>query len=163
MNLQAEEFRRITMRVLYMQLNSITVMDVIAFGGAAAGIIISVLEFNAGAITLAEAIIIILLSADFFIPLRQLGSFFHVAMNGMAASDKMKALFDLEETTKTEELPKEEASLTMDHVNFSYDGKRQILKDVCVEVKPKSFVCLVGESGCGKSTIEALITGVKEG
>lgn len=163
MNVQAEEFRRITMRVLYMQLNSITVMDIIAFGGAAAGIIISVLEFNAGAITLAEAIIIILLSADFFIPLRQLGSFFHVAMNGMAASDKMKALFDLEETTKTEDLPKEESSLTMDHVNFSYDGKRQILKDVCVTVKPKSFVCLVGESGCGKSTIAALITGVKEG
>ena len=164
MNRQSEEFRRITMRVLYMQLNSITVMDVIAYGGAAAGIILSVLEYQAGNISLAGAVIIILLAADFFIPLRQLGSFFHVAMNGMAASDKMKALFDMEEgEEKTTEFPEKEVSLSMDHVNFSYDGKRQILKDVSVEVNPKSFVCLVGESGCGKSTIAALVTGVKEG
>ena len=164
MNNQAEDFRRITMRVLYMQLNSITVMDVIAFGGAAAGIIISVLEFQAGNISLAGAIIIILLAADFFIPLRQLGSFFHVAMNGMAASDKMKALFDLEEDdNRPASFPENDTTLKMDHVNFSYDGKRQILKDVSVNVAPDSFVCLVGESGCGKSTIASLITGVKEG
>ena len=164
MNKQAEDFRRITMRVLYMQLNSITVMDVIAVGGAAAGIIISVLEFQAGNISLAGAIIIILLAADFFIPLRQLGSFFHVAMNGMAASDKMKALFDLEEDdNRPASFPENDTTLKMDHVNFSYDGKRQILKDVSVNVAPDSFVCLVGESGCGKSTIASLITGVKEG
>ena len=164
MNRQSEDFRRITMRVLYMQLNSITVMDVIAFGGAAAGIIISALEFQAGNISLSGAVIIILLAADFFIPLRQLGSFFHVAMNGMAASDKMKALFDLEEDdNKTAVFPKENTTLNMEHVDFSYDGKRQILKDVSVKAAPDSFVCLVGESGCGKSTIASLITGVKEG
>ena len=164
MNRQAEEFRRITMRVLYMQLNSITVMDVIAYGGAAAGIILSVLEFQAGNISLAGAVIIVLLAADFFIPLRQLGSFFHVAMNGMAASDKMKALFDMEEKEeKTASFPKEDLNINMENVDFSYDGKRKILKKVSLNIPEKSFVCLVGESGCGKSTIAALLTGVKEG
>lgn len=164
MNRQSEKFRQITMKVLYMQLNSITVMDIIAYGGAAAGIILSVLEYRSGNITLAGAIIIILLAADFFIPLRQLGSFFHVAMNGMAASDKMKSLFDIEEgAAKNVEFPKGEAALTLANVDFSYDGKREILRDISMEIQPKNFVCLVGESGCGKSTIASLITGVKEG
>ena len=164
MNEQSERFRRITMRVLYMQLNSITVMDLIAYGGAAAGIILSVLEFQAGHITLAGAVMIVLLSADFFIPLRQLGSFFHVAMNGMAASDKMKQLFDLpEDDTRKEAFPEGIAGLHLSHVDFSYDGKRKILKDVSMDVRSGSFVCLVGESGCGKSTIASLITGVKAG
>lgn len=164
MNEQSERFRRITMRVLYMQLNSITVMDLIAYGGAAAGIILSVLEFQAGHITLAGAVMIVLLSADFFIPLRQLGSFFHVAMNGMAASDKMKQLFDLpEDDTRKEAFPEGVAGLHLSHVDFSYDGKRKILQDVSMDVRSGSFVCLVGESGCGKSTIASLITGVKAG
>lgn len=164
MNKQAEDFRQITMRVLYMQLNSITVMDVIAYCGAAAGIILSVLEYQQGNITLAGGIIIVLLSADFFIPLRQLGSFFHVAMNGMAASDKMKALFDLEEDAEgTAQFPGQDPGLTMEQVDFSYDGVREILKKVSLNVNPKSFVCLVGESGCGKSTIASLLTGMKKG
>lgn len=164
MNRQAEAFRRITMKVLYMQLNSITVMDVIAYGGAAAGIILSVLEFQAGHISLAGAIMIVLLSADFFIPLRQLGSFFHVAMNGMAASDKMKALFELpEEEERPASFPEQEAEITLSHVDFSYDGSREILKDVSLTIPPKGFVCLVGESGCGKSTIASLLTGVNRG
>lgn len=164
MNEQSERFRRITMRVLYMQLNSITVMDLIAYGGAAAGIILSVLEFQAGHITLAGAVMIVLLSADFFIPLRQLGSFFHVAMNGMAASDKMKQLFDLpEDDTRKEAFPEGVAGLHLSHVDFSYDGKRKILQDISMDVRSGSFVCLVGESGCGKSTIASLITGVKAG
>ena len=164
MNEQSEAFRRITMRVLYMQLNSITVMDLIAYCGAAAGIILSVLEYRAGNITLSGAVIIVLLAADFFIPLRQLGSFFHVAMNGMAASDKMKALFDLEEdTSRTAVFPEGENGISLQHVDFSYDGKREILKDVSFDIKPNSFVCLVGESGCGKSTIASLLTGVKQG
>lgn len=164
MNRQSEEFRKITMRVLYMQLNSITVMDVIAYGGAAAGIIISVLEYAQGRISLAGAVMIILLSADFFIPLRQLGSFFHVAMNGMAASDKMKALFDLEEDeARPEAFPAEACGLKLEDVDFSYEESRQILRKVSLEIAPGSFVCLVGESGCGKSTIAALLTGVQRG
>ena len=164
MNEQSENFRRITMRVLYMQLNSITVMDVIAYGGAAAGIIISVLEYQRGHISLSGAIVIILLSADFFIPLRQLGSFFHVAMNGMAASDKMKALFDMEDDEGGQAgFPEGEWRTSFSEVDFSYDESRQILDKISMEIPPKGFVCLVGESGCGKSTIAALLTGVKKG
>ena len=97
MNEASEEFRKITMKVLTMQLNSITIMDLIAYGGAALGIVMSVTQFKAGHISLAGAIFIILLSADFFIPMRQLGSFFHIAMNGMASRDKIFKLLDLPE------------------------------------------------------------------
>ena len=97
MDREAEHFRRITMKVLSMQLNSITVMDVIAYGGAAAGIITAAYQFAAGSISIAAAFSIILLSAEFFIPLRLLGSFFHIAMNGMAASDKLFYILDLPE------------------------------------------------------------------
>ncbi|MGP1594370.1 MAG: ABC transporter ATP-binding protein/permease [Treponema sp.] len=97
MNADAEHFRRITMKVLTMQLNSITVMDIIAYGGAAAGIMTVLYQFSAIEIPLSAAVTIILLAAEFFIPLRLLGSFFHIAMNGMAASDKIFALLDLPE------------------------------------------------------------------
>ena len=89
MNRESEKFRKITMKVLTMQLNSITIMDLIAYGGAALGVIMAATQFRAGKVTLAGSLLIILLAADFFIPMRQLGSFFHVAMNGMAASDKI--------------------------------------------------------------------------
>ena len=95
MNWQAEQFRKITMKVLTMQLNSITIMDLIAYGGAALGVVLSVTQLRAGKVDLSGCLLIILLSADFFIPMRQLGSFFHIAMNGMAASDKIFHLLDL--------------------------------------------------------------------
>lgn len=161
MNEQSERFRKITMRVLYMQLNSITVMDVVAYVGAAAGIILAVLEFAQGRITFTGAFVIILLSADFFIPLRQLGSFFHVAMNGMAASDKMKALFDLpEEEERVENITDGTGEIVFDHVHFSYDPSREILKDVSIRIPGQSFVSIVGESGCGKSTAAGLLMGI---
>lgn len=97
MNAEAEKFRRITMKVLTMQLNSITIMDLVAYGGAALGVILAVSDYRAGRIAFAGCFAIILLSADFFLPMRQLGSFFHIAMNGMAASDKIFRLLDLEE------------------------------------------------------------------
>ena len=97
MNRKAESFRRITMKVLTMQLNSITIMDLIAYGGAALGVVLSVTQYRAGQVDLAGCLLIILLSADFFIPMRQLGSFFHIAMNGMAASEKIFRLLDLPE------------------------------------------------------------------
>lgn len=100
MNAEAEKFRRITMKVLTMQLNSITIMDLIAYGGAALGILMAATQYRAGHVTLAGCLLIILLSADFFIPMRQLGSFFHIAMNGMAASDKIFRLLDLPEAEK---------------------------------------------------------------
>lgn len=97
MNEQSERFRKITMKVLMMQLNSISVMDLIAYGGAALGVILAVTQFQSGSVSLAGCLMIILLAADFFLPMRMLGSFFHIAMNGMAASDKMFVLLDLPE------------------------------------------------------------------
>ena len=103
MNREAEKFRKITMKVLTMQLNSITIMDLIAYGGAALGVIMAATQFQAGKVSLSGCFLIILLSADFFIPMRQLGSFFHVAMNGMAASDKIFSLLDLPEKKENTE------------------------------------------------------------
>ena len=108
MNEQSERFRRITMKVLTMQLNSITIMDLVAYGGAAAGILMAVTQFRSGHVGLGGCLAIILLAADFFIPMRQLGSFFHIAMNGMAASDKIFRLLDLPEAgEKTAVVPQD--------------------------------------------------------
>ena len=150
MNREAEKFRKITMKVLTMQLNSITIMDFIAYGGAALGMIISVSQFRAGNLSLAGCILIILLAADFFIPMRQLGSFFHVAMNGMAASDKIFALLDLpEEPGETAEFPKD-ADIVCEDVRFAYEPEREILHGVSLELKNGAFTAIVGESGCRK-------------
>ena len=97
MDVKAEEFRVMTMRVLQIQLRSLTAMDVVAYGGAAAGIGMAIWQYSAGSITLAGVLVIVLLSADFFIPLRQLGSFFHVAMNGMTSTKRIFALLDAPE------------------------------------------------------------------
>ena len=80
-----------------MQLNSITIMDLVAYGGAAAGMVMAVTQFSAGRVGLGGCLAILLLAADFFLPMRQLGSFFHIAMNGMAATDKIFRLLDLPE------------------------------------------------------------------
>lgn len=164
MNEQSEKFRKITMKVLTMQLNSITIMDLVAYGGAALGVIVSVLQFRAGKVDLAGCLLIILLSADFFIPMRQLGSFFHIAMNGMAASDKIFKLLDLPENSNngTESFD-ENGDIVCENVTFSYDESREILHSVNLDIKHGSFTALVGESGCGKSTIAGLLTGKNKG
>lgn len=160
MDAESQRFRRITMKVLTMQLNSTSVMDIVAYGGAAAGMIVAAAEFLSGHLSLAGALTIILLAAEFFIPLRLLGSFFHIAMNGMAASDKIFRLLDLDEPKAGNE-SLEEGTLDMElcEVHFSYEADREILKGVNVRLPAGSFVSLVGESGCGKSTIAALLTG----
>lgn len=154
MNEEAERFRKVTMRVLFMQLNSISIMDLVAFGGAALGMIIAVSELLAGNISLASCIFIILISADFFLPLRALGSLFHIAMNGMAASDKIFALLDISETQKKESIP---LSLTNDlsiqNVSFRYTEDKEVLKNINAHIAEGSFFAIVGESGCGKSTL----------
>lgn len=95
MNEQAEQFRVMTMNVLQIQLRSLTAMDVVAYGGAAAGVGVAIWQYASGAaLPLAGVLLIVLLSADFFIPLRQLGSFFHVAMNGMTSTKRIFALLD---------------------------------------------------------------------
>ncbi|UTC49703.1 ABC transporter ATP-binding protein/permease [Treponema sp. OMZ 855] len=159
MDKEAEHFRRITMKVLSMQLNSITVMDVVAYGGAAAGIITAAYQFAAGNISLAAAFSIILLSAEFFIPLRLLGSFFHIAMNGMAASDKLFYILDLPEPAEASGSIDSAAGITVQDISFSYTEQRAILTDINLTIPHGSFIALAGESGCGKSTIAALLSG----
>ena len=174
MNREAEKFRRITMKVLTMQLNSITVMDLIAYGGAALGVIMAATQFRAGNVTLSGGLLIILLSADFFIPMRQLGSFFHVAMNGMAASDKIFRLLDLPETEEKTGCFPMDCDIVCTGLRFSYDGNssdgdtssnegREILHGIDMEFPKGGFVSIVGESGCGKSTVAAVLMGRNRG
>lgn len=161
MNDEAENFRRITMKVLSMQLNSINVMDLVAFGGAALGSIITLNAFYNGQVTLAGTIIIILLSSEFFIPLRLLGSFFHIAMNGMAACDRIFKLLDSDELEeRKEDFTKElshKSDIEVDNITFSYDGERNVINNVSMKFEKDKFTAIVGESGSGKSTIASLL------
>lgn len=160
MDAEAQNFRKITMKVLTMQLNSTSVMDIMAYGGAAVGMIVAVCELQKGRIAVAGTLSIILLASEFFIPLRLLGSFFHIAMNGMAASDKIFHLLDLpEEEQGTERLPQQVMDIEWKNVHFSYEKDREILKGIDLFLKGQSFVSLVGASGCGKSTIAGLLSG----
>ena len=186
MNREAENFRKITMKVLTMQLNSITLMDLIAYGGAALGVIMAATQFRTGDVTLSGCLLIILISADFFIPMRQLGSFFHVAMNGMAASDKIFRLLDLPEPAGKTGLFPEDYGIVCDNLRFSYgenssdeelssdkgnssgsgspsDRGREILRGIRMQFPKGGFVSIVGESGCGKSTVAAVLMGRNQG
>ena len=140
MNEQAEKFRKITMKVLTMQLNSITIMDLIAYGGAALGIILAITQYQAGAVSLMGSVLILLLAADFFLPMRQLGSFFHIAMNGMAASEKIFRLLDLKEETPTvtESFPAQH-TLHCEQVDFAYEPDRPVLQGVTLTCRQGQF------------------------
>ena len=164
MNAEAEKFRKITMKVLTMQLNSITIMDLIAYGGAALGAIMAVTQYMGNQVSLAGCLLIILLAADFFLPMRQLGSFFHIAMNGMAASDKIFRLLDLPEHKQevSESFPLRH-DIVCSGLRFSYETGREILHGVDLRFPQGSFTALVGESGCGKSTIAAILMGRNKG
>lgn len=161
MNEEAEGFRKITMKVLSMQLNSINIMDLIAFGGAALGTIVALIEFKNGNLSVGNLFVIILLSSEFFIPLRLLGSYFHIAMNGMAACDKIFYLLDAEEKEKDifddESSKLNNISVSLENVKFSYDGERTVIDNVNMDIPNKGLVAIVGESGSGKSTIASLI------
>ena len=164
MDKDAEQFRKITMRVLIMQLNSISVMDLVAYGGAGLGIIVALLEFSKGNLTIGGLFAIIMLSSEFFIPLRLLGSFFHIAMNGMAASKKIFKILDLDEgEEKTEVIDENNLAISFKNVGFAYDEERSILNGVDLDISEKGFVSIVGESGCGKSTITNIIMGRNKG
>ena len=163
MNEQSEHFRKITMKVLTMQLNSITIMDLIAYGGAALGVILATTQFRAGHVDLFGCILIILLAADFFLPMRMLGSFFHIAMNGMAASDKIFRLLDLEEPEQKNAMVQEDCSIECHDLRFAYEAEREILHGVDMSFSKGSFTAIVGESGCGKSTISAILMGRNKG
>jgi ATP-binding cassette, subfamily C, bacterial len=174
MNEEAEAFRKVTMKVLSMQLNSITVMDFIAYGGAALGSIVALNEFKSGSINVGQVIVIILLSSEFFIPLRLLGSFFHIAMNGMAAADNIFLLLDSEERdgARFSDSAAEEAAATsqgkfdpcpdieVSGVTFSYGSETEVIKEVSMLIPHRSFTAIVGESGSGKSTIASLLLNI---
>ena len=167
MNDESENFRRITMKVLTMQLNSIIIMDFFAYGGAALGIALAGKAFLDGSLTIRSTVFMILLSADFFLPMRKLGSYFHVAMNGMAASDRIfKFLSEEEPKEKNAGLPENGLDIRFSDVSFSYDDEKQILDHVSADIRENSFTGIVGESGSGKSTIASLIMGrnaIKQG
>lgn len=163
MNEQSERFRKITMKVLTMQLNSITIMDLIAYGGAALGVILATIQLKEGQVDLFGCILIILLAADFFLPMRLLGSFFHIAMNGMAASDKIFRLLDLTEPERKVTSVPTECSIRCCDLRFSYEEGREILHGINMSFPKGSFTAIVGESGCGKSTISSILMGRNRG
>ena len=160
MDAESQRFRQITMKVLTMQLNSTSVMDIVAYGGAAIGMAVAVTEFLHGNLNLSGTLCIVLLSSEFFLPLRLLGSFFHIAMNGMAASDKIFRILDISEPKAGEKtLPEGGLDISFQNVHFSYEKDREILGGIDLQVPAGSFVSLVGESGCGKSTIAGILSG----
>lgn len=164
MDREAELFRKITMKVLSMQLNSTSVMDIIAYGGAAVGIISALGQFSKSAISLSGVLMITLLAAEFFLPMRLLGSFFHIGMNGMKASDRIFAFLDLPEAEDGKAvLEEKEIRISMEKLCFSYEESREILRDVELEIPAYSFVSLVGLSGSGKSTIAGILMGKNKG
>lgn len=164
MDVESQNFRKITMKVLTMQLNSTSVMDIVAYGGAAIGMAVAVSEFLKGNITVSGTLCIILLASEFFLPLRLLGSFFHIAMNGMAASDKIFKILDLPEPKAGEKILSDgPLDIFLKDVHFSYEEDREILKGIELDLPAGSFVSLVGESGCGKSTIAGILSAKNRG
>ena len=183
LNAEAENFRRVTMRVLTMQLNSIFVMDTVAYGGTALGTIVSLYQLRAGNLSIEGTLLFILLCAEFFLPLRALGSFFHIAMNGITAANRLFELMDvksdsasvlseaeLEETAKKikraqpgsqpDSLQGNLPSLEVKNLNFNYNESKQALKNISLEFLKPGFYGIAGESGSGKSTAAALLMGL---
>ena len=163
MNAESERFRTVTMKVLSMQLNSIIVMDIVALGGAVAGMAVALAFAAAGSIDLFGCLFIILVSADFFLPMRQLGSYFHVAMNGIAASGKIFRLLALPEPEARPLMTERGDHFAMGRVGFAYEPGRPVLRNVSLDVPAVGLTAIVGESGSGKSTIASLLTGRYEG
>ncbi|MFI3230113.1 MAG: ABC transporter ATP-binding protein/permease [bacterium] len=166
MNKNAEHFREITMKVLSMQLNSIIVMDTVAYGGSALGGILAVKALSSGNIDVMGAIIIILLASEFFLPMRALGSYFHIAMNGMSAADKMFKILDLEvDNDGKEKAPTNPESFKVENMSFKYtsiDGEdvnanTNILENISFS-SGIGITAIVGKSGCGKSTIANILS-----
>ncbi len=173
LNAEAENFRRVTMRVLTMQLNSIFVMDTVAYGGTALGTIVSLYQLRAGNLSIEGTLLFILLCAEFFLPLRALGSFFHIAMNGITAANRLFELMDvksdsasvlseaeLEETAK--KIKRAQPSLEVKNLNFNYNESKQALKNISLEFLKPGFYGIAGESGSGKSTAAALLMGLQK-
>ena len=162
MDEEAEHFRKITMKVLTMQLNSVSLMDLLAYGGAAIGILTALLQFQADQLTILGVILFILLSSEFFIPLRLLGSFFHVAMNGKAASDKIFTLLDTPVETQAQAVDfaaKNAIQVDIQDLHFAYSEEKPAIVGLDLSILPNQLTVFVGKSGCGKSTLVSLLMG----
>ena len=162
MDIEAENFRTITMKVLTMQLNSVSLMDLLAYGGAALGILTALLQYQDGNLSIFGVILFILLSSEFFIPLRLLGSFFHVAMNGKAASEKIFTLLDtpVEKNKSAVDFPaKNEVTVQIKDLHFAYSVEKPAINGLNLNIQPKKLTVFVGKSGCGKSTLVSLLMG----
>lgn len=155
MDKEAEDFRKKTMRVLIMQLNSISVMDLVAYGGFGIGVILALQEYLNQHMTLMMFIFVVMISIEFFLPLRMLGSYFHIGQNGNAAANKIFKLLDTVDDIQ-DSYQKPIATIEFDHVRFGYDEK-MILEDVSFSLSKGTFLTIVGKSGSGKSTIASLI------
>lgn len=158
MNENAEEFRKITMKVLVMQLASTTIMDIVAYGGAGLGIAFAVTGVANRGLSPVSALFLILVAVDFYLPLRAFGSAFHVAMNGASAGKKILSLLAQPDPVWGEE-KLSNTELKLENVTFSYDGERNVLKNVTMTFPEKGMTSIVGESGCGKSTAVGLLYG----
>lgn len=159
LNEKAEDFRVKTMKLLMMQLNNITVLDLISYAGSALGIILSIYYYSKGQLSVFAAFSFILLSQEFFLPLRRLGALFHVAMNGITAANSLFEILEIESMEDFKDVLKdEEVDLELKNLNFSY-GEKEILKDLNMKIKSKKITAIVGESGCGKSTLAKLVGG----
>lgn len=158
MNATSEEFRKITMKVLVMQLASTTIMDLVAYGGAGVGIAMAILSVKNWGLSPIAALFLILVAVDFFLPLRAFGSAFHIAMNGASAGTKILSLLEQPDPVWGEEAPAD-LEIRLDNVTFSYDGKRDALKNVSMVFPKKGMTAIVGQSGCGKSTVVNLLLG----
>lgn len=158
MNETSEDFRKITMKVLVMQLASTTIMDLVAYGGAGLGIAMSIIAVTKWGLSPVAALFLILVAVDFFLPLRAFGSAFHIAMNGASAGKKILSLLEQPDPVWGED-EVEDTELKVDHVTFSYDGKRDVLKNVTMTFPKTGMTSIVGESGCGKSTVVNMLFG----
>lgn len=162
MNAESEHFRKVTMKVLTMQLNSVTIMDFVAYGGSAVGCILTAQAYLSGGITFGQAFAMVMLSSEFFLSMRALGSYFHTAMNGVAASERMFRLLDLPERQQGT-LDARNGDIVLDKLTFSYDGQKEALSGVTLTIPRGTLTSVVGESGCGKSTLAAILSGVRAG
>lgn len=159
LNEKAEDFRVKTMKLLMMQLNNITVLDLISYAGSALGIILSIYYYSRGQLSVFAAFSFILLSQEFFLPLRRLGALFHVAMNGITAANSLFEILEIESIEDFKNLIQDEkVDVEVKNLNFSY-GEKEILKDLNMKIKSNKITAIVGESGCGKSTLAKLVGG----
>lgn len=159
LNEKAEDFRVKTMKLLMMQLNNITALDLISYAGSALGIILSIYYYSKGQLSVFAAFSFILLSQEFFLPLRRLGALFHVAMNGITAANSLFEILEIESIEDFKNVLKDEkVDVEVKNLNFSY-GEKEILKDLNMKIKSNKITAIVGESGCGKSTLAKLIGG----